>query len=372
MGRKKQKILKLGEFFSGPGGLALGAIKSSSLSNEILLKIQSEWANDFDEDSCKTYALNIEGSMDSENIICSDVSKVDVAKLRPIDIFAYGFPCNDFSVVGERLGFNGKFGPLYSYGIKVINHHKPSVFVAENVGGINSANQGKAFEKILHDLENSGNGYNLTVHLYKSQDYGVPQTRHRYVIVGIDKKLNKVFNVPAPTHAGNPVTAKEALSDIPDEAFNHELPSMSEVVRERLMHIKPGENVWTADLPEHLKLNVKSAKLSQIYKRLHPDKPSYTITGSGGGGTHGYHHIEPRPLTNRERARIQTFPDEFKFIGNYSSVRKQIGMAVPVKLSQIIFTAILDTLNGRSYPSIKANYVLKSPTSKRLRQVALI
>ncbi|HET7673076.1 MAG TPA: DNA (cytosine-5-)-methyltransferase, partial [Candidatus Saccharimonadales bacterium] len=335
------------------------------------LKIKSEWANDFDIDSCKTYALNIEGNINSENVICSDVSKVDIASLRPIDIFIYGFPCNDFSIVGERLGFQGKFGPLYAYGVSVLDYHKPLVFVAENVGGINSTNQGKAFEKILHDLENAGNGYNLTVHLYRSQDYGVPQTRHRYVIVGIDKKLNKEFKVPEPTHLGKPVTAGETLSNIPRDAHNHEIPTISEIVRERLTHIRPGENVWNAELPEHLKLNVKSARLSQIYKRLHPDKPSYTITGSGGGGTHGYHYLEPRPLTNRERARLQTFPDEFKFIGNYSSVRKQIGMAVPVRLSNIIFNAVLDTLNDKSYPYIKANYVLKSPESRRLRQVAL-
>ena len=109
---------------------------------------------------------------------------------------------------------------------------------------------------------------------------------------------------------------------------------------ERLNHIKPGQNVWNADLPEHLKLNVKGATLSQIYKRLDPNKPSYTITGSGGGGTHCIHYKEPRPLTNRERARLQTFPDNFEFKGGYSSVRKQIGMAVPPKLAKIVFNSI--------------------------------
>jgi len=105
-------------------------------------------------------------------------------------------------------------------------------------------------------------------------------------------------------------------------------------------------------LPEHLKLNVKGAKLSQIYKRLHPDFPAYTITGSGGGGTHGYHWKEPRALTNRERARIQTFPDNFIFIGSKESVRRQIGMAVPPKLSEQIFTAILKLFAGIKYPFV--------------------
>ena len=92
--------------------------------------------------------------------------------------------------------------------------------------------------------------------------------------------------------------------------------------------------------------------MSQIYKRLHPDKPSYTITGSGGGGTHGYHWKHPRALTNRERARIQTFPDDFEFFGSKESVRKQIGMAVPVELSRVIFEAILKTFAKIPYDSV--------------------
>ena len=103
-----------------------------------------------------------------------------------------------------------------------------------------------------------------------------------------------------------------------------------------------------------MRLNVKSARLSQIYKRLHPDKPSYTITGSGGGGTHGYHWSENRALTNRERARIQTFPDDFVFVGSKESVRKQIGMAVPPRGAQAVVEAVLKTFAGISYDSIPA------------------
>ena len=95
-----------------------------------------------------------------------------------------------------------------------------------------------------------------------------------------------------------------------------------------LSHIPPGENAWYEGLPEHLRLNVKKTKISQIYKRLHPDKPAYTVTG-GGGGTHMYHYAIPRALTNRERARLQTFPDNYEFLGGKEAVRKQIGMAVP-------------------------------------------
>lgn len=346
---------KLGELFSGPGGLALGALNSKVL-NGTLHTIEHGWANDFDQSSCETYIKNICPDSPS-SVVCMDVRKLDIDTLNPIDGFAYGFPCNDFSIVGEKKGFDGSYGPLYLYGVNIINKFKPKFFVAENVGGLSSSGGGEALKKILDDLSTSGNGYNLTVHLYNASHYGVPQARNRIIIVGIDKTLNLDFKVPAPTTKDKPVTSLEALTKppIPKNATNNDFTNQSKTVVERLKHIKPGENAWTADLPDHLKLNVKSARLSHIYKRLDPNKPSYTITGSGGGGTHCYHWSEPRALTNRERARIQSFPDNFTFAGSKELVRKQIGMAVPPKLSEAIFTGILKTLAGINYEHISPN-----------------
>ncbi len=354
--RKKMIYFKFGELFCGPGGLALGAVSSEFETKDNIYKIKHVWANDYDICSCKTYRRNICPD-DPESVICEDIRKLNIENLPSIDAFAYGFPCNDFSIVGKQKGFHGEYGPLYTYGIKVLNYFNPKFFLAENVGGIASANKGKAFEKIIFDLENAGPGYKITAHLYKSEEYGVPQTRHRIIIIGIDKSLNLEFKVPAPTTALKPKTVRETFEDPPisEDAFNNEYTKQSDKVIERLKYIRPGENVWTADLPDHLKLNVKGAKLSQIYRRLHPDKPAYTITGSGGGGTHGYHWEEPRALTNRERARIQSFPDNFIFEGPKENVRRQVGMAVPPKLSEIIFTAVLKTFAGISYPCIEAN-----------------
>lgn len=349
-------VLKYGEFFCGPGGLALGAINASGLyeGNEYVVK--HLWANDVDEFACETYRKNIAINA-PKSVLCGDVRKLDISILEAVDIFAFGFPCNDFSIVGEQKGMSGNYGPLYTYGTRILDSMKPKFFIAENVGGITSANDGEAFKKIVSDLKNAGNGYNLTINLYKAEEYGVPQTRHRVVIVGVDKSLGLKFMVPKQTTKGKPVTTREALEGIPIplNAFNNELTKQSSTVVERLKHIKPGENVWNADLPKHLKLNVKSAQLSQIYKRLHPDKPSYTITGSGGGGTHGYHYSENRALTNRERARIQTFPDDFVFVGSKEKARKQIGMAVPPRLSNVIFTALLKTYAGEKYDWIQEN-----------------
>ena len=147
------------------------------------------------------------------------------------------------------------------------------------------------------------------------------------------------------------------FTPIPKDADNQELTRQSEAVVERLKHIKPGENAFNSNLPEHLKLQVKGAKISQIYKRLHPEKPSYTVTGSGGGGTHVYHWQENRALTNRERARLQTFPDNFSFCGTKESVRKQIGMAVPPRGAKVVFDAVLASLAGIDYPSINQNII---------------
>lgn len=210
------------------------------------------------------------------------------------------------------------------------------------------------FQIILDDLRDAG--YKLTPHLYKAEDYGVPQTRHRVIIVGIRNDLDIEFKVPAPTTKSlEEISARVALSNIPNDAPNNEKRKLSDTVIERLTYIKPGQNVWQADdiLPERLKIKTKT-RISQIYRKLDPNKPSYTITASGGGGTFGY-HWDNRELTNRERARIQTFPDYYCFVGNYSSVRKQIGMAVPCKLARTVVTAVLNCFAGITYPFISPN-----------------
>lgn len=347
-------IYNLGELFAGPGGLALGALNAHFIHDGEEYGIETAWASDYDINACTTYLNNICPGA-PEKVICKDVRNMNLELLEPINALAFGFPCNDFSIVGEQNGLNGNYGPLYTYGINIINLFNPHWFVAENVSGLKNANEGGAFTQILRDLQTAGNGYNIVPHLYKFEEYGIPQARHRIIIVGIRNDLGLTFNVPAPTNER--ISSREAIEipAIPDNASNHELTRQSQTVIERLMHIRPGQNAFTANLPEHLQLNVKGAKISQIYKRLDPDKPSYTITGSGGGGTHVYHWIENRALTNRERARLQTFPDEFIFFGSKESVRKQIGMAVPPKGARIIFDAVLKTFAGIHYNGIVPN-----------------
>lgn len=366
------KSFRLGEFFSGPGGLALGALSAvNSADLQHAVKIEHQWAVDIDPDSCRTFVNNIPGASDS-TVHVGDARFYsrpnELVKLDDIDGFAFGFPCNDFSVVGEYRGLEGNFGGLYRTGVKVLKAKQPDWFVAENVGGIRGANGGLAFKVVLSDL--SSVGYTVTPHFYKFEEYGVPQTRHRVIIVGIRNDLASDgirFEVPAPTHARPDLaqtlglqpytTARVALGKaIPSGTTHTELTRQSQRVVARLNQIDPGENAFNAKrLDEELKLNVRGATISQIYRRLHPEKPSYTVTGSGGGGTHMYHWDEPRALTNRERARLQTFPDSHNFYGLRDSVRKQIGMAVPVDGAKAIFTALMKTMLRIEYRSVPAN-----------------
>ena len=348
-------FFKLGELFCGPGGIACGAMKSRSADGKY--GVAHAWANDYDKDTCETYQKNI--CPDSpETVYCGDVRELDIKSLSPIDAFCYGFPCNSFSNVGKHQGFeNEKFGQLYWYGIEVLKFHRPKWFVAENVSGIRSAGSGD-FNIILNDMSEAG--YKLNIHLYKSELYGIPQTRHRVIIVGIREDIPVEYKIPDPAvYAHCDITSRSALANIPDDAPNNEMRKLSKTVLKRLSLINPGENVWQAEerlgdkFPDELKIHTKT-KISQIYRKLDPDKPAYTVTAAGGGGTFMYHWTD-RELTNRERARIQTFPDNYEFVGNYSSVRKQIGMAVPCRLSEIVITAILNCFAGVEYPWINPN-----------------
>ena len=346
-------IYRLGELFCGPGGIAWGATHAD-IGNPNF-GIVHQWANDYDASTCETYRYNICPDA-PQTVYHEDIRQLDIDKLAPIDALAFGFPCNDYCVVGEQKGMDGVYGPLYSYGIKTLKKFKPQWFLAENVGGLRNANDGKAFTKILTEMRDAG--YILTPHLYKFEQYGIPQARHRIIIIGIKEDIDVTYHVPSPLPYAEIDNSCRSAIEIPPilmDAPNNERTRQSATVVKRLEYIKPGENAFTANLPDDLKLNIKGARISQNYKRLNPDKPSYTVTGSGGGGTHIYHWEEPRALTNRERARLQTFPDNYIFMGSKESVRKQIGMAVPCKGAKIIFEAVLKSFAGIEYPSIEAN-----------------
>jgi len=336
---------RLGELFAGAGGIALGAKLARITAGDAVHTIANAWATDYDEDACATYRRNICPDR-PETVICHDIRDLDMmtlADISPIDALAFGFPCNDFSTLGRRRGINGAFGALYAYGVRALDIFRPLWFLAENVSGLQSSDSGRAYQRILDELRQAGDGYDVVSHLYKLEQYGIPQARHRIIIVGIRRDLGKTFRIPSPEpYAGIDVSCQNAIENppIPPDAPNHEMPKHSSLVVERLQYIKPGQNIYAADMPEHLRPPARPAIYNQWYRRLRPDRPAYTVTGN----RNAFHWREPRTLTNRERARLQTFPDDFVFAGNIGSVQKQIGMAVPPTAAKIIFEAIMQSL----------------------------
>lgn len=403
----KYEDFSLGELFCGPGGMAIAAGAVSVVGEDkTVYRICHKWGVDFSEAACKTFEKNLsktDPGVEALHMDANDFIAGGLTKNREINALAFGFPCNSFSSVGKREGLKStKYGELYKAGIAVMNEYNPAWFIAENVSGISNQDKGDAFKKILQDLANAGRGYNVVANLYKFEEYGVPQARHRYVIVGIRRDIANerklIFRVPAPTHGPNKipfVSAKQALQDVKNTTrWGGELTCQSEKVLWRLKFTSPGENAWKldelinpeiypdeklvaylqqlewyeediaplgtiSDIREKINwarlANCHKARMSQIYRRLIPDKPSYTITGSGGGGTHVYHWREHRALTNEERAALQTFPKDFEFCGSKEEIRKQIGMAVPTLGAKIIFEAILKTFAGAKYDSIDSS-----------------
>lgn len=346
----------MGELFCGPGGLSLGALIASKRTGEARnLRIKPMWAVDRDLSACTTYRRNIhphhsaDADFSTGPVLNSDVNEPGLLskleEISAIDILSFGFPCNDYSLIGERRGLDGTFGPLYKAGIRALNQFKPRFFIAENVSGLRSANAGRAWRQIMLDLQRAGEyGYEITPHKYEFEYYGVPQRRHRWVIVGVRK--NRDGRAPwrflPPAKEIQESTVRDAFKQpIPAGANAHAFIRQHPRVVERLEHILPGQNAWNADIPDRLKLNVSGATLSQIYRRLQLTEPAYTITGSGGGGTHVYHWKEHRALTSRERARLQSFPDWFEFHGSSEEIRRQVGMAVPPEGAARIFEALL-------------------------------
>ena len=262
---------KIGELFAGAGGMALGAARAG---------FRHVWANDIDPDACATFRRNLD--IDPASVVCAPVAEFDPTALPPIDGLVFGFPCNDYSVVGERAGTDGRYGPLYKWGVRALQHCRPAFFVAENVDGLASTKLGEDLKAIMTELEDAG--YETSRMTYRFEFYDVPQARHRIIIVGFRRGLNGYFFMhPAPANRPRR-TCREALErpPIPAAAANHEMPRHPERVVERLRHIRPGENAFTADLPAHLRLQMRSkALISAVYRRLDPDRPAYTVTAAG-------------------------------------------------------------------------------------------
>lgn len=339
--------------FSGCGGMDLGA-ESSGQARVV-------WAIDNEHWAVQTYRRNI-----GQHIVECDITETPVPD-APCDILLAGPPCQDYSTLWNHDGLKTARGNLFREVARFLDALRPAAFVLENVPGLLSANRGAAWTLVRHALrapssfagEQAPDGrpgvrYDLSAEVVDMADLGVAQHRERLIVIGVRRDLGvRPPAIPRP-FAGHPITVREVLDAQPlaANAPNHEMGQDSPDVVERLKLIPPGSNYEV--IPEGHPLAVKGL-ISHVYRRLDPNKPSYTVIAGGGGGTHGYHHAEPRRLTNREKARLQGFPDDFVFEHGcgagpresrsiYPRVRRQVGNAVPPPAAEVIVRAVADAL----------------------------
>lgn len=349
--KQKPKILSL---FSGCGGLDLGFVKEG---------FEVVWANDIFHEACETYRRNF-----GSHIFEGSITDIDFNDTPDCDVITGGFPCQDFSMIWKRGGLATDRGNLYKHFVRAVSTKQPKVFVAENVKGLLTANKGQAIKQIVKDFQSvTPLGYRIYVNLFNFAHYGVPQLRERVLIIGIRNDINYEFVKPKPTHnESNYVTTGQALKDVEKVSHNNEHINIMERTKKIISLIPEGGNFTS--IPKDSPYYVKGM-ISHVYRRLNRNRPSTTIIAGGGGGTWGYHFEEPRPLTNRERARLFGFPDDFVFEGTIAQVRKQIGNAVPPVGVKAVAKELMRLFND-DYNEVEATY-LKPLSGDVLRYIKL-
>ena len=328
------------ELFAGAGGLALG-LEQAGFKHVAL--------NEFDSNACKTLRNNFINS----EIIEDDIHNIDFSKYKnKIDFLSGGFPCQAFSYAGNQLGFEDARGTLFFELARAIKEIQPKVFLCENVKGLLSHDKGHTFKVISNVIEELG--YDLvTPRVLKAVMYKVPQKRERIFLVGIRKDLNQnvTFHWPSPYY--RIMTLRDAFYS--GELYDTDVPisdgqKYPERKKEILSLVPQGGN-WK-NLPDNLQREFMKGSYylgggkTGMARRLALDEPSLTLTcAPAQKQTERCHPLETRPLTIREYARIQTFPDNWKFSGDITSQYKQIGNAVPVNLAHAMGCSLIRLMN---------------------------
>lgn len=328
------------ELFAGAGGLAIG-MEQAGFKHVML--------NEIDHDACETLRRNRPGW----NIIEDDIHNVDFSRFRgEIDLLTGGFPCQAFSYAGKQGGFNDTRGTLFFELARAVKEIRPKIFMAENVRGLLAHDHGKTFEIIKNTIKELGYVL-LDYQVLRALKYKVPQKRERLVMVAVRKDLYEYITFSWPSPFYRVLTLRDAFykgelydTDVP-ESEGQKYPEKKRLV----MDLVPMGGDWR-DLPEDVQKNYmgKSYYLgggkTGMARRLSLDEPSLTLTcAPAQKQTERCHPIETRPLTVREYARIQTFPDNWQFSGNLSSQYRQIGNAVPVNMAAAVGRSIVRMLN---------------------------
>ena len=370
-----RKRLKIIDLFCGVGGLSYGFTHSDNFkivaANEILPNMAK--AHSLNHPTVKVYVEDI------KNFNAQKLEEDLGIKPSQIDIIIGGPPCQTYSTVGKRL-IDDPRGKLFQEYYRVLKEFHPKLFLFENVKGLLSMQGGELLETIVSLFKSLG--YKVQYKVLNAADFGAPQLRERVIIIG--SKLKNDFRYPEPSHY-NPekphnlfkknlkpyLTLEEAISDLPfiksgEECFDYASKPKSEfqkVMRQnapaKLMdHNSPENNAKLVKMmellpdggsPEDLPKNLRPASgFKNTYCRLWWKRPGTTITRnlSTPSSSRCIHPKAPRPLTTREGARIQCFPDDYQFYGSRSDRNLQVGNAVPTFLSNALAKAILENFKA--------------------------
>ena len=317
------------ELFAGAGGLALG-LERAGLQATALIELNKDAAG------------TLRHNRPNWNAIQADIREFSFEGMRA-DVVTGGFPCQAFSYAGKSLGLEDTRGTLFYEFARCVREVQPKIFVAENVRGLISHQKGQTLATILSVLESLG--YGVQYRLLNAVNYDVPQKRERAIIVGTRPGIS--FQYPAPSP--KVLNLRDALADVPaSEGIKYSAKKAA------VLALVPPGGCWR-DLPEEVQ---KSYMMKNYYltggrtgiaRRISWDEPCLTLTTSPSQKqTDRCHPEETRPFTVREYARIQTFPDDWEFMGGMISKYKQIGNAVPVIFAFHLGRAIASALSRSS------------------------
>lgn len=336
------------ELFAGGGGLALGLEKAGF--HHVLL-------NEFDKSACRTLREN----RPQWNIIEGDVRDIDFSHLQgKIDFVSGGFPCQAFSFAGKQGGFNDVRGTMFFELARAVREIQPKMFLGENVKGLISHDKGKTFSTICNVI--SDLGYTLVPpKVLKAIMYQVPQKRERLFLIAIRNDVAKGVDFRWPSPYKRVLTLRDALYS--SVIYDRDVPDSEGALypenKKKVLNLVPPGGDWR-DLPEEIAKDYMGGSWylgggkTGMARRLSLDEPSLTLTCSPAQKqTERCHPIHTRPLSVREYARIQTFPDEWSFAGTMIEKYKQIGNAVPVNLAWAVGRSLVRLLNEieKNYPS---------------------
>lgn len=326
------------ELFAGAGGLAIGLEKAG---------LKCVALNEIDKWACETLRNN----RPNWNVLEGDIKNFDFTEYKgKIDVVTGGFPCQAFSYAGKKLGLNDARGTLFYEFARVVQEVQPAICIGENVRGLLSHEKGKTLDGMISILDEIG--YKVApVQVLKAINFRVPQKRERLILVGIRKDINLNFEYPKPHH--KIYNLGDALKK--GELYDCNVPKSNGAkypeYKKQILDMVPPKGYWR-DLPVNIQKEYMGGSFylgggkTGMARRIGWDEPSLTLTCSPAQKqTERCHPDETRPFTVREYARIQTFPDKWKFAGSMAQQYKQIGNAVPVNLGQEVGFSVIKLLN---------------------------